>query len=83
MEGSRTSLHISQKTPAWLAIWEIVLAQVPAPLQTFVAQGAISSLFFSPEPQESLPKGTMLPCSGAVISEWPLVWGLGSKKNKP
>lgn len=52
-EGSSASLYISWRAPAWPAAWEIVLPQVPASLQTFVAQGALSSLFFSPKPQES------------------------------
>lgn len=56
-EGSRASLHIRWRAPAWPAAWEIVLPQVPASLQTFVAQGALSSLFFSLKPQESLGTG--------------------------
>lgn len=64
----------SAKTPAWPGRGNGSSPGASFPPDLCGPGGPLISLF-SLTPQENPDPGTMLPCSGAVISEWPLVWG--------
>lgn len=85
--GQQGKSHISWNTLARPVAWEILLPQVPASLQTLWSRELSHLSLSHPSLRKAQAQGTMLSCSRAVISEWPLVWGpreqeewLGSKE---